>query len=110
MPTRPLPERPDLGHLKAQVRDLLLDLSRGDPRACQRVREFHPRFANASDGEIANAALSWSDGLFAIAREYGFASWARLKARVESARSGDTERSLLDRIEDPLFRRAIEAI
>lgn len=110
MPTRQLPDRPDLGHLKNQARTLLDGCAAGDPRACQRMREFHPRFAGASDTAIAGAPLSWSDGLFAVAREYGFASWPRLKARVEAAAPGDSERPLHERIADPVLRRAVEAI
>src|SRR5882757_6499965 len=98
MPTRQLPEEPDLDHLKAQARDLLAASSHGDPRACQRVREFHPRLANLTDERITHANLSWSDGLFVIAREYGYASWARLKARVESAKPGAARASFTDRI------------
>lgn len=110
MPTKRLPEKPSLDHLKAQARTLLTASARGDPTPCQRVREFHPRFGSASDKDISDAPLNWSDALFTIAREYGFASWARLTKHVESARSGKSPATLLDRLEDPVFRRAIEAI
>lgn len=53
---RPLPERPNLRHLKEQARDLLK----------------------------TGAATSISDAQFKIARLYGFASWPKLKAHVES--------------------------
>ena len=53
---RPLPERPRLRHLKDQARDLFK----------------------------AGGAESLTQAQFRIAREYGFASWARLKAHVES--------------------------
>lgn len=107
MPTKRLPQKPDLDHLKGQARDLLAKSACGDLTACQRIREFHPRFESASDTHIADAELSWSDGLFAIAREYGFVSWARLKARVGSAMPNA---SLLDRIDSPIFRAAVEAM
>src|ERR1700683_4297266 len=51
-----LPERPNLRHLKDQAKDLLK----------------------------AGAAESIADAQFKIAREYGFASWPKLKAHVES--------------------------
>jgi hypothetical protein len=104
MPTRPLPARPSLEHLKAQARDIMRDHAAATPQACQRLREFHPRFAGLSDSEAAATALGWSDALLAIAREYGFASWARLKHRVDSA-GGDLP--LIDRISDPAFREAV---
>ena len=53
---RPLPDRPDLRHLKDQAKDLLK----------------------------AGAAASLADAQFQIARLYGFASWPKLKAHVES--------------------------
>lgn len=53
---RPLPDRPNLRHLKDQARDLL----------------------------EAGGAASIAEAQFAIARLYGFASWPKLKAHVES--------------------------
>ena len=53
---RPLPDRPNLRHLKDQAKDLLK----------------------------AGAAASLADAQFQIARLYGFASWPKLKAHVES--------------------------
>jgi ankyrin repeat protein len=53
---RPLPDRPNLRHLKDQAKDLL----------------------------EAGAAASISDAQFQIARRYGFASWPKLKAHVDS--------------------------
>jgi ankyrin repeat protein len=54
--TRPLPERPNLRHLKDQAKDLLK----------------------------AGAAESITDAQFKVARLYGFASWPKLKAHVDS--------------------------
>lgn len=53
---RPLPDRPNLRHLKDQAKDLLK----------------------------AGAAASLTDAQFKIARLYGFASWPKLKAHVDS--------------------------
>src|SRR5688572_33488306 len=53
---RPLPDRPNLRHLKDQAKDLL----------------------------HSGAAASLADAQFQIARLYGFASWPKLKAHVES--------------------------
>ena len=59
--SRDLPSRPDLEHLKKQAKALL--------------RELRQRDANAS----------LADALHALARDYGFASWPKLKAHVETA-------------------------
>ena len=83
MPSRPLPPRPDLDHLKYQAKDLRAGHEAGDPAAFQRIREFHPRFGDATDAAIAAAAISQADALLTIAREYGFASWPKLKRHVE---------------------------
>ncbi|HEY6967719.1 MAG TPA: ankyrin repeat domain-containing protein [Candidatus Angelobacter sp.] len=53
---RPLPDRPNLRHLKDQARDLLK----------------------------AGEARSLTEAQFKIARQYGFASWPKLKAHVDS--------------------------
>jgi ankyrin repeat protein len=53
---RPLPDRPNLRHLKDQARDLVK----------------------------AGTATSVTDAQFTIARLYGFPSWPKLKAHVES--------------------------
>jgi ankyrin repeat protein len=53
---RPLPDRPNLRHLRDQAKDLL----------------------------EAGEAKSLTDAQFRIARLYGFASWPKLKAHVES--------------------------
>jgi ankyrin repeat protein len=105
MPTRHLPQAPDLDHLKYQARDLLADRVAGEPGACQRIREFHPRFHSLSDAQIQAAQFSLSDAYLAIAREYGFASWARLRAQVSNG--ADLDRPQHERIEDPVFRLAV---
>jgi ankyrin repeat protein len=53
---RPLPDRPNLRHLKDQAKDLVK----------------------------AGGATSTADALFKIARDYGFASWPKLKTFVDS--------------------------
>jgi uncharacterized protein len=65
-----LPARPDLGQLHRQAKDLLRAAQRGDPDAVARI--------NAVSGR---RILSLAQ--LALAREYGFASWARLKLEVE---------------------------
>jgi hypothetical protein len=111
MPVRPLPQKPSLQYLKYQAKDLLKARRAHDASAAQRIREFHPRWKKASDAEIFAAHLTLSDAQLAIAREYGFASWPRLKRRIEKPRPSDeVTRPHHERIEDPIFRRAVELI
>jgi Ankyrin repeats (3 copies) len=111
MPVRPLPPKPNLDFLKRQAKSLLKDLGLHDMAAAQRVREFHPRFPGASDTEIFSAALHLSDTQLVIAREAGFASWARLKHKIEQAQISDhLHLPLHERIQDPIFRRAVDLI
>jgi ankyrin repeat protein len=107
MPTKRLPSRPDLEHLKHQAKDLLADFRARQLDAFQRIREFHPRFNAASDAEIGAAALILSDAHLAIAREYGFDSWPRLKNHVEGGERAKLDRSYVDRIDDESFRSAV---
>ncbi|MCI0563310.1 MAG: hypothetical protein MN733_32950, partial [Nitrososphaera sp.] len=58
--SRNLPPHPNLEHLKKQAKDLLHDLKQQNP------------------------ALKLADAQHTLAREYGFASWPKLKVYVES--------------------------
>ncbi len=111
MPVRPLPSHPSLDHLKHQAKDLLKGLAARNLEAAQRIGEFHPRFKVAGDAEIFSASLSLGDAQLAIAREYGFASWTRLKTRVEKpAPSDQLNLPHHERIEDAVFRRAVDLL
>jgi uncharacterized protein len=65
-----LPARPDLGQLHHQAKDFLKAAQRGDPDAVARISAVSGR-------------LILSSAQLALAREYGFASWAKLKLEVE---------------------------
>src|SRR5580698_7927418 len=65
----PLPDRPNLRHLKGQAKDLLK----------------------------AGAAASLTDAQFQIARLSGFASWPKLKAHVESLEEAAQLKQAIDR-------------
>src|SRR5262245_57931451 len=79
MPTKRLPVRPDIAHLKHQAKDLLNDHRAATLDACQRIREFHPRLSGAPDRMVASATFTLADAYLTVAREYGFPSWARLR-------------------------------
>jgi ankyrin repeat protein len=78
--SRILPEHPSLEHLKKQAKELLRAVDRGAADAVERFRAVKattsPRGARLTDAQHV------------IAREYGFTTWARLKAHVESSGSG----------------------
>jgi ankyrin repeat protein len=65
-----LPARPDLGQLRNQAKDLLRAAKSGDREALERIQAVSDRIA------LSSAQL-------ALAREYGFASWPKLKLEVE---------------------------
>jgi ankyrin repeat protein len=81
-----LPDRPSLDHLANQAKRLLSSFRSGDPDAMRRVAEFHPRPAPA-------ASFSLHDAQLVVAREYGFASWPRLKEHVAWLRADAAERA-----------------
>jgi hypothetical protein len=111
MPVRRLPPNPNLDHLKYQAKDLLKEHSAATPGVAQRIREFHPRFSRATDAEIFVAHLSLSDAQLAIAREYGFPSWTRLKVHLEKPTLSDQlHLPHHERIEDAAFHRAVELL
>lgn len=111
MPVRRLPPNPSLDHLRYQAKDLLIGKAAHDPAVAQLIREFHPRFADATDAEIFAAPFKLTDAQFTIAREAGFASWMRLKLHIEKPALADRlNLPHHERVEDPVFRRAIELL
>src|SRR5579862_9371186 len=98
MSTKELPARPNLGHLKYQARDLLAAANAGDPSAVQRFIDHHPEFARLSPGQAGARTIKLVDAQLVIAREYGFASWPKLKDAVEG-----NGREPYTRILDPNF-------
>ena len=80
---RSLPPRPSLAQLKHQAKDLRTDAREGDRDAIGILRRLR-RFESATDPQIASANVALSDAQYALAMEYGFASWPALKRHVES--------------------------
>lgn len=74
-----LSARPSLEQLRNQAKDLRKQFLAGEPAAVERVRAFHPDSNHPGPGEFR-----LHEAQFVLAREYGFASWARLKEHVES--------------------------
>ena len=82
MQHKQLPANPSLEHLKSQAKQLLKTHKEGSPDAFQRIRSFFPKLSDATDVEIQSTAFGLQDAQLVIAREYGFASWTRLKEAV----------------------------
>ena len=111
MPVRRLPSNPNLDHLKYQAKDLLRDHAARIPAVAQQLREFHPSWSQATDGEIFAAQLKLSDAQLTIAREAGFPSWARLKRHIEKPTLADKlDLPHHERIEDRIFCHAVELL
>src|SRR5262245_37812549 len=77
-----LPVRRSLEHLRKQAKDLLRDCKEGNAAALERIRLHKPK---ANDPLLADAQ-------FALAREYGFASWSELIHHVDAANPADFDR------------------
>ena len=111
MPTKQLPANPSLAHLKHQAKDLIREHTSREPSSAQRLREFHPSLRLATDHEIFSTHLTLGDAQLAIAREYGFASWTRLKHHIEWPDLGDNlALPHHERIDDAVFRQAVNLI
>jgi ankyrin repeat protein len=80
VPTVPLPADPRFDQLKKQARDLQRAVRAGEPDALAHVAEHDPRRVVDDAGR---AAYPLSAAQRALARHYGFSSWARLKAHLD---------------------------
>lgn len=83
-----LPERPDFGQLKKQAKELLDGVHAGEGEALARV---------AKD-KISAENFALHDAQRVLAREYGFASWAKLKLHVETRTLETAEARLVDAV------------
>ncbi|HEX5294861.1 MAG TPA: hypothetical protein VFX25_38825, partial [Streptosporangiaceae bacterium] len=76
MATAALPQDPDLDQLRSQARELQRAVRRGDPAALARVSRWHPGPPDAGAFPLTAAQL-------VLARQHGFASWARMRRYVQ---------------------------
>lgn len=83
MSTPRLPGDPSLEHLKNQARTLQRQVRAADHQAVATVREFHPRFAHGVGGSPELAGFPLAAAQLVIARQYGFASWNKLRLSAE---------------------------
>ena len=83
MPPRGLPGNANLEQLRNGAKGFQRAVRAGDPGAAAVVNEFHPRFGSAQPGSAELDAFTRADAQLIVARQFGFASWPRLKAHLE---------------------------
>jgi hypothetical protein len=83
MPSRELPARPNLEHLKKQAKGLLDAAQRRDQEALRRFTLL-PSLAGKALDAVGAGDLALHDAQSVIAREHGFPSWNALREEVES--------------------------
>jgi hypothetical protein len=80
---RGLPGNANLEQLKKGAKSFQRAVRSGDVGAAEVVREFHPRLPDAQPGSTELNGFTRTGAQFVIARQFGFASWAKLKAHLE---------------------------
>ena len=114
---QPLPAKPNFEQQRKLAKALARDYWRGEAEAVARVRALHPK-------PPAAESFTLSDAQLVVARGYGFASWAKLKHKIDgltkspvelfvaAVKSGDIDGvrglfaahpDLIQRINEPLF-------
>ena len=86
--TTSLADAPNLEQIKKQAKELLKAIRAAEPAGLDRLRAKHPKFSTASLEVAVRAKLA--DAQLVVAREYGFPTWPKLKARVNDV-SADIE-------------------
>lgn len=74
----------NLNSLKKQAKAMLKAFRAADPEARRRVEAYLPRFVKPSPTPDSQRNFALADALLIVAREAGFSSWPKLKARVEA--------------------------
>jgi hypothetical protein len=92
-PVSSLPERPNLGHLRKQAKELLRQYRADDPAALAGFRQYLPAAKDKSATALKSVPLGLRDAQSCIARRYGFPSWPELKRYVEGLSLGDVQTS-----------------
>jgi ankyrin repeat protein/ketosteroid isomerase-like protein len=83
VPPRGLPGNANLEQLKKGAKSFQRAVRAGDRGAAEVVNEFHPRLCSARPGSTELAGFTRSDAQLVVARQFGFASWPKLRAHLE---------------------------
>lgn len=78
-----LPPAPSLEHLKKQAKALHAGHASRTPEAARLIAGYHPDYVGLSESDIFAAKFTLSDAQLVIARDYGFASWPKLKQYLD---------------------------
>ena len=82
--TRSLPVRPSLESDRKRAKALLKRWRARDAEALALVREHHPLLRLRDEAAARDYAPTLADAQLVVARQYGIASWPRLKHQIES--------------------------
>lgn len=78
---RSFPPKPNLNQLRIQAKDIVKAHDAGDAAVCDTLRRLQ-RFAKSLDADILSSSITLAEAQFALALDYGFASWDALKKVV----------------------------
>jgi ankyrin repeat protein len=84
VPVRSLPRDPNIEQLRNLAKTLQRLVREGEPGTVALVREFHPRFADLAAGTPKATRFTRADMQLTLARSYGFPSWPKLHAHIET--------------------------
>ena len=102
MDAKRLPARPSLEQYKKQAKELVKDFraeqsgKSSESTAIQRVKTWHPRFADLPADKISSTKFALADAQFVIAREHGFESWPEFAKHIEALGSASFAASVSD--------------
>jgi hypothetical protein len=72
-----------LEQIRKQSKELLRAFRAHESEAVRRISQNHPELGGISPGRLQAIPLQLADAQLVVAREYGFASWPKLKAEVD---------------------------
>ena len=104
MDAKRLPARPSLEQYKKQAKELVKifraeqSSKSSESTAIQRVKTWHPRFADLPDDKISSTKFALADAQFVIAREHGFESWPEFAKHIEALASASFAASVSDAV------------
>src|SRR5438128_2331922 len=94
-----LPSRPDLKHLRQQAKDLQKAYVAAEKKVVALVKKLLPCAVKSA------TKLSLSEAQLALARDYGFESWPKLKRRVEELSPPKETKAPLEQFKDAVNNR-----
>ena len=99
-----LPSHPNLEQLKNQAKTILRGHRAANPDTLKLIQEHHPRWLKSSEAAIQMAGFTLSDAQLVVANEYGFETWAKLKAHVQLHESPVASQASVDALREAAGR------